>query len=600
MKNDRERQLFYYQREISFLREMGEIFSVQHPKIAKRLGLSKDHAADPHVERLIESFAFLTAYLQSDIDAQFPRISGALLDTLFPILTRPIPSMGIVEFALDEGKKMTQSYVLEKGSKVYTEGSEAGTTARFRTGAPVHFHPIKIESASIRSLRNYKTLDGLYRHTNGIVLSLKSLAGDFARMDLQHMRIFLNMPRNQALQFYSYLMRADAPLAYAVEKDNFTLYHHLRLRSVGLNHDDVILPCSDTHIGYALLQEYFVFPEKFFFIDVPIPPGLESDTIQVVLPMAISDSLSAFAFSEKNIKLHCAPIVNLFDKTTEPLVFDHKKLEYRLVPDRRYEKYMEIYSINDLYASRSLEEKERTIAPYFSYSAEHLRSDTAIFWYARRAATTQRFPGTNIFIALVDRQATPVAHAQDTVYARTVCTNRRMAADIQANTNFYSEKAVPSSSIQTLFELTEPMYPSQGGGTQWKLVSMLATSYLTFSDGDQGAERLRNLLRMLSEVTLVDNHEEIESIQRMEVQPCVRRFMRPKDWAGFHHGNAVTLYIDEHMVSADHMFLLLSLLDRFFATQAQMHTFSCLSVRSNVRSGVWHTWDQQSGQKTSI
>ena len=127
-------------------------------------------------------------------------------------------------------------------------------------------------------------------------------------------------------------------------------------------------------------------------------------------------------------------------------------------------------------------------------------------------------------------------------------------------------------------------------------MSMLATSYLTFAD-NEGAERLRNLLSILSEITLAENKEEINSILSLEVRPCVKRFTRYRDWAGFHSGNAVMLKIDEHIVKAEQLFLLLSILNKFFATQAQMHTFSTLSVKSNTREGVWFSWQQQSGEK---
>ncbi|HSN99258.1 MAG TPA: type VI secretion system baseplate subunit TssF, partial [Candidatus Nanopelagicales bacterium] len=49
-----------YARELSYLRERGAEFAASYPKIAARLGLEGRHCSDPHVERLLESFAFLT------------------------------------------------------------------------------------------------------------------------------------------------------------------------------------------------------------------------------------------------------------------------------------------------------------------------------------------------------------------------------------------------------------------------------------------------------------------------------------------------------------------------------------------------------------
>ena len=53
--------LTYYERELSFVRQMGAEFAAKYPKIASRLLLESDASEDPHVERLIQAFAFLAA-----------------------------------------------------------------------------------------------------------------------------------------------------------------------------------------------------------------------------------------------------------------------------------------------------------------------------------------------------------------------------------------------------------------------------------------------------------------------------------------------------------------------------------------------------------
>ena len=69
--------------------------------IAARLDLSADACADPHVERLIESFAFLTARIQRQIDSEFPQFTSALLNVLYPHLLQPVPSMSVAQFVVD-------------------------------------------------------------------------------------------------------------------------------------------------------------------------------------------------------------------------------------------------------------------------------------------------------------------------------------------------------------------------------------------------------------------------------------------------------------------------------------------------------------------
>src|SRR5262245_65057704 len=80
---------------------MGAEFAEKYPKIASRLILERDKCEDPHVERLLEAFAFLAARVHLKIDDEFPEITEALLSILYPHYIRPIPSMSIVEFHAD-------------------------------------------------------------------------------------------------------------------------------------------------------------------------------------------------------------------------------------------------------------------------------------------------------------------------------------------------------------------------------------------------------------------------------------------------------------------------------------------------------------------
>ena len=93
----RDDLLFYYERELTFIRQMGAEFAEKYPKIASRLVLEDTQCEDPHVERLLEAFAFLAGRVHLKIDDQFPEITEALLSIIYPHFIRPIPSMTIVE-----------------------------------------------------------------------------------------------------------------------------------------------------------------------------------------------------------------------------------------------------------------------------------------------------------------------------------------------------------------------------------------------------------------------------------------------------------------------------------------------------------------------
>ena len=64
----RDRLLGYYERELGFIRGMAQEFAAKYPEVAGRLLLEPTKCEDPHVERLIEAFAMMSARVQLRID----------------------------------------------------------------------------------------------------------------------------------------------------------------------------------------------------------------------------------------------------------------------------------------------------------------------------------------------------------------------------------------------------------------------------------------------------------------------------------------------------------------------------------------------------
>ena len=94
-----DRMLRYYNLELTHLRHMAGEFAREFPKVAERLALTSDTSApcpDPWVERLLEGFGFLAARVHLKLDAEFPRFTHSLLETVYPHYLAPTPSMAVV------------------------------------------------------------------------------------------------------------------------------------------------------------------------------------------------------------------------------------------------------------------------------------------------------------------------------------------------------------------------------------------------------------------------------------------------------------------------------------------------------------------------
>ena len=137
----------YYEKELAFIRQMGAEFATEHPKIAGRLGINFETIEDPHVSRLIESFAYLNARIQHKLEDDYPELSDALLGVLFPHYQRPLPSMTIVQFQSDQ-EKLDAPYRVDKNTLLDTEQFK-GESCRFSTIYDTDLYPATIAEASL-------------------------------------------------------------------------------------------------------------------------------------------------------------------------------------------------------------------------------------------------------------------------------------------------------------------------------------------------------------------------------------------------------------------------------------------------------------------
>src|ERR1017187_7285784 len=147
----REELLEYYERELTYLRQMGGEFARKYPKVAGRLLLDPDRCDDPHVNRLLEGFGFLAARIHRRIDDDFPEICESLTRVIHPGYLRPTPSMTIVECQPDpaQGKK-TAGMRIPRGTQLVSKVTVDGLPCRFQTAYDVDLWPFSVATAEWR------------------------------------------------------------------------------------------------------------------------------------------------------------------------------------------------------------------------------------------------------------------------------------------------------------------------------------------------------------------------------------------------------------------------------------------------------------------
>ena len=185
------------------------------------------------------------------------------------------------------------------------------------------------------------------------------------------------------------------------------------LRPVGFAEDEGVLPYPRrSFVGYRLLQEYFCFPQKFFFLDLNGLDrvchggfGARAEVILLISPFERSDrrQMLELGVSAKTFRLGCSPIVNLFAQTAEPILLDHTRYEYQVVPDVSRRRATEVFEINEVVSANPQTQEVLHFEPLYSYRHAPGQAKVQAFWHAARRPSGYRDDeGTEVFLSLVD------------------------------------------------------------------------------------------------------------------------------------------------------------------------------------------------------
>lgn len=599
--SDREELLQFYRDELSYLRRMGKEFKTQYAKLAGRLEITDNECSDPQVERLIQSFAFLTARLQLNLREEFPEITTALLGTLYPQLINPIPAMGIARFKLDPKQgKTTTGNPIPRGTRLFYDTPQK-LTCRFRTCYPVTMWPLQVVAAGMEDPGLVNFLSTETNVATALRLQLQCEEGStFKDLELEHLRFFLNGDSITVNTLYELLFTRVRKIALLPEGADRPNYLPLdSIKPVGFSVEEEVLPYpSNAHPAYRLLQEYFAFPDKYHFFDLHNLRDHGSATKLEIYFLFDQMPSHNPAIRPETFSLGCTPVINLFNKTTEPIRLDHKSFEYPLIPDKRRESTTEIHSILSVSASSDPNKRAEKLEPFYSYN-HYMDSDKhRAFWHAaRRDTNRQEVPGTEMFLSFLDLNFKPTMPPVQTVYAHTLCTNRELTMTMEENAKLQLEEKLLEYEITLLGRPSLPYPPLLGGSTVWRLISNLSLNHLSLSEGSDSLNALREILGLYCVTNRPSALNQIAGIKQMTIKRK-SMYIGEDDWQGFCRGTGITLTFDEDLYRGSGAFLLAAVLNSFFGLYTAVNSFTQLTIKKLAQPElIWKQWEPRAGDE---
>ncbi|MDE2401381.1 MAG: type VI secretion system baseplate subunit TssF [Burkholderiales bacterium] len=405
-----ENLLPHYERELALLRQSSVTFAERYPKIAGRLQLANDVSQDPHVERMIESFALLAARVHKRLDDDFPLFTESMLEVLYPHYLRPFPSCSIAQFDLGAAAgQMSKSADVARGT-VLTTRPVKGVACKFRTTQAVSLRPVRIAQAGFRN--SVVAPEGMRLPTGAtsvlsITLELLSPQASWSILSDQALRVYLNGEASQVTVLREALcQKVVGVMTQSMPNHPWTSavaagVEDARPKLAGFSDAEALIDFdARSHVAYRLLTEYFAFSDKFNFIDltVPIPAalrvepkgrgseevagvggagGVRSLTLHLLLSGVRSDSDESRlleTINARNFVLGCTPVVNLFSQPADPIRVTHSSTSYPVLVDSRRAFGYEVSSIDRVYRVLQTPQGESVdeFRPFFSLKHDDL------------------------------------------------------------------------------------------------------------------------------------------------------------------------------------------------------------------------------------
>ena len=596
--------LNYYEQELSYIRQMGTEFASKYPKIAGRLQLEQDRSSDPHTERLIEAFAFISGRIHKKIDDDFPAITESLFNVIYPHYNNPIPSVTIARFEPIMQNITEAGYLIDRGTKLYSKPVN-GTACQFTSSQPVQIWPVEILEAGLKEPKVLKK-----DAQQAIHLQLKTANNiPFSELEWKSLRFFLHGQHQQVFQLYELLFNNVCQVECTAGEDigaaPILSLAPSSISPVGFEDVEGVLPFSKRSFpGYRLLFEYFCFPEKFLFFDLQGLGRLKDKKIGDTLDIWIyldKVAKSNLIITRDTFCLNATPAVNLFKKTAEPIRVEQRKTEYQVVPDLRKRDSTEVYSVDRVTASTTAApDAQYEYRPFYSMR-HHLRGDDSksrkAYWHMQRRHSAKKDDnGTEVFLSFADLDFNPTDPGVEIMLLHTTCTNRDLPSRLPFGApggDFDLEIAAPLVKVSGMMKPTPCRRPSLGGGLHWRLISHLSLNYLSIIQG--GEEALREILRLYDFDNSPTTRQQISGICSLKSHYVTKRMGR-----SIGRGVQVEIEFDEDKYVGTGLFLFSSILERFLGQYVSVNSFSQLVVKTTQKDEVKKQWPPRSGNRVLL
>ncbi|MDC8757074.1 type VI secretion system baseplate subunit TssF [Janthinobacterium fluminis] len=584
-----EELLPYYERELVILRHYCREFAERFPKIAGRLHMAGDACDDPHIERLIQATALLTARVAKRLDNHYPEFTEGLLEVLMPHYLRAFPSCAIARLdgAGPRHGNGGDAVGIARGTELESAfGAEV--RCKFRTAYELNLTPLALSGARFDPLIRAPAGAGLPPDAGaGLSMTIEARQGTLARPGLGTLRVFIDGEPSFCAALRDTLFMRVARAYVEADGGEWIALSAPPIAPVGFADDDALIPFgARSHPAYRVLTEYFAFPEKFNFFDVDLaamlarlPEGCARATLHLAVAGLRPDSNVARmlrSLAPDRLLLGCTPVVNLFRQAGVPIAVTQTAADYAVLASATHAHAFEVYSLD---AVRMLRRRESAgsvteFRPFYSLRHGEDAGAKGHYWVMRRdEALAATSPGHEQRLTLVDADFAPLRAENSTLSLELTCSNRELPAMLgcgHPDGDVEKPACAAGRAIRFLRRPTPPCRFASAHGAHWRLISHLTLNHHSLVQ--EGLPAFREMLTLYDLPQSPISQRQIGGITGL-AHAETALWMRGKRGASLVHGIEVRLTLDEQAFVGSGMHLFVQVIDQFLGLYVQLNSF---------------------------
>ncbi|MGD0525756.1 MAG: type VI secretion system baseplate subunit TssF [Polyangiaceae bacterium] len=578
----------YFQDELAYLRELGREFSQAYPTLAPMLA---DRGVDPDVERLLEGVAFLTGRIRQKLDDEIPEFLQSLGALLFPHLMRALPAASILEIT-PVANALRESHLVKAGTE-FASVPVDGQPCTFRSSTDCLLSPVAIEDVRLEMLPGAR---------QQLSITLRSISGSplvnvlpptlrFHFCGEPHIAFALLFAVNRQLADVTLSPVAGAKGAGGKELSLGTKV----LRWVGFEEDEGLLPLG-RHVfpGFRLLEEYYVMPSKFAFVDISDVrrvAELDKEATKVTLAFRFDRAFPPTTrVNQQNVKLHCVPIVNVYESTSEPIRLVPSRERFVVRPAGLPPSHGEVYAITHVQAILRGSTNRVSIPAFYEFS--HASASEHGF-YATYLTPSVTGDGADMLISFGSPEGSGKMIDAETISIDLLGTNRSVAAALRpGDVSVHTASSPAFVTFSNITAMTPHVPPPLGRELQWRAVAHAAIGLRALTEPEvlRAVIDVYNLHAMVDRQAARANELRVGGIKDVRVRPEERLYR-----GAAVRGVAIDVDLDEDGFAGDgDLFLFSAVLDRMFGEHMSINSFAHTTFRT-LRSKLELRWPPRSG-----